>query len=184
MKSSTSSALVLLVVILGLSTAPNVESSHDDRPQKLTVYVFRKYNVPNTTIQYIYPDLVPPQPFPIGGASVSVEDSIVRKTASNTSEQLGTSRLIQSVGFRETDYFRSQGIGLLDLNTTNYVGTISFSGIVSIGVFTPPIEELSITGGTGAFRMARGYILTSTVFADFQVEIIQTVKYDISLFYD
>ncbi|BBN12238.1 protein MpDIR29 [Marchantia polymorpha subsp. ruderalis] len=155
-----SSSTILNTLFLLLSASSLLSADAALRAPDLTIYIFRTTPpAPNATVVAIYPPgLRPPDatPYPVGIPIVSVGDNPIRLTASEKSQIVGRQRVFRVTGITQEDQYLAQSTGVLDLKLNGKNGTISFSGIQTRGLNIPPVEELGVTGGTGAYESASG----------------------------
>ncbi|BBN14183.1 protein MpDIR62 [Marchantia polymorpha subsp. ruderalis] len=119
---------------------------------------------------YLHDDFVPPNvtavavaganatltgPFQLG--DIIVFDSVIRKTASNASAQIGhQSGVLVSLNDPSKKFISFA----LDITIHGYSGTMSGSARID---FTAPSWEEAISSGTGSFRGVSGYLTVSAV---------------------
>ncbi|KAG6544816.1 hypothetical protein Mapa_013505 [Marchantia paleacea] len=163
LKFATTMEMTMWLIMMAYCGRGVAHSLTPKPPSNFFVYIVRRFQSQgvNNTVVRIYP---PGISAPLE-RQVQVSDNLIRAMSSNTSEELGTQRDIRVLGFLADHVLRAQATGVLDFNSTLYDGTLSFSGILTAGLL-PPVDELTITGGTGVFRGASGHVISTALSYD------------------
>ncbi|THU69907.1 hypothetical protein C4D60_Mb08t19370 [Musa balbisiana] len=174
MASSAFSPLLLLPLVILATVA--IGSGSDEPKEKIThlhFYFYDYYGGPNsTTITVVSP------PGNSSFGSIAVGDNILREGPESSSKLIGRAQeLAVQAGQESTAYLSA-------LNFVFTAGEYNGSGFSILGraVLTETMER-GIVGGTGMFRMARGYTLSKLIRSTGTTELELVMEYDAYIYH-
>ncbi|KAF8679281.1 hypothetical protein HU200_046062 [Digitaria exilis] len=157
---ATSPSLLLVLVatlVVALFSPAVVLASGREQRTRIRVYVHEQFSGPNATVGSVSPS-------PLGANStfgeVGVVDDVLRAGPDPSSPEVGRYQgLFAGADLADANYFSA--ITLVFTAGEHYGSTLSIQG--KYGFPGDEVLERAVVGGTGGFRLARGFSLLQVV---------------------
>uniref|UniRef100_A0A3B6MLT8 Dirigent protein n=1 Tax=Triticum aestivum TaxID=4565 RepID=A0A3B6MLT8_WHEAT len=155
----TATIFYLLAAVLAATTGTLVAGAGDDGTTHIRLYIHETFSGANATAVHVTDS-------PLGGNStygtLSVFDDELRQGSDAASQLVGRAQGITMQADLQDSGVFSTLLTMLSFTDGGYKGsTLVLSGRVDFGPDGKAAAERAVVGGTGRFRLARGYSLMS-----------------------